>query len=746
MSAPRRGRSPAAAAVLALLAAGCSKGRLPVLGPDQRPTVEITQAPAVSTQPFFYAYEIRWAGFDMDGNVDHFLYCVDPPTRANADTPWVSTTANRTTVLFRSDATDTLGAIAATGYHTFVLKAVDDRGLDSAPVWRSFTSFTVAPTVQILDPVPHALLQPLLPPSFRVTWTGSDPDGRTTSRPVKYKFAVFYAGSPLFPFGELLSDPDSLRRYFAPGFAGWDSVGGDTTWADVRDLIPDPNRLYKFIVIAIDEAGAYSPVLNPEINVLNFYVGFAGALGPQLTIFNSSFFYQYASGGFNTDPSTYIRTEAPANRPVTFNWSASLTSGGFITGYRWMLDGDVNDETPRTDEATDYKHWSQYSPLTTTVTFPPFALPPGQLTQTHVFFLEAKDNNDLLSLGAVQFTLVKPAFDRDLLFVNDTRLAPDHLISGLIDRPRGVWPTYAELDTFFFAHGGFPWRSYPAGTLSPTGVFQGYSFDTVGTRFVAGGIVPLEQLGHYRHVVWMVDGRAVANNFDGPTDPRDPMPSLEWISNPARSNDLGTWVTQGGKLWLLGGGAASALQHFWEKAGTASNVYSNADGELVPGRFMYDLVHWRSEITSGSISQGAPPPRPPGGWPGAPDYSRLPGYLFEKNPTDDPIDVYAPNRTNPSDYFQTGFTGEALTKDNVVTDTDPVTGAPLAALDTLYMTAGGGLGSSIRPFMTYYHGQESQPLVFSGFPLWYWSRPQQIAVIDWVLQDVWGLTRTNVPR
>ena len=742
MSAPRRRRGRAMAAALVLIAAGCGKGRLPVLGPDQRPTVEITQAPAVATQPFFYAYEIRWAGFDMDGTVDHFLYCVDPPSGARADTPWVSTTANRMTVLFRSDSSAALNAITATGYHTFVLKAVDDRGLASAPAWRSFTSFTVAPTVQITEPAPNHLFQPQFPPSFRITWTGSDPDGRTTSRPVKYKFRVFYQGGP--DWERLNSYPDSIRIDFAPNFASWDSVGGDTTFANLRDLIP--GRLYKFVVLAFDEAGAYSPIFNEDINVLDFYVGIAGALGPKLTIFNSSFFYQYPSGGFNTDPSAYIRTEGPAGRPVTFNWTAAVQQGTFVVGYRWMLDGDVNDETPRTDEATDTRHWSQYSPLTTTVTFPPFQLSAGQLTQTHVFFLEAKDNNDLLSLGAVQFTLVKPAFDRDLLVVNDTRFAPDRLIGGVIDQPRNAWPTYAELDTFLFARGGCPWRAYPAGTLSPVGEFQGYSFDTVGTRFVAGGIVPLEQLGHYRHVIWMVDGRAVVNNVDSPTDPRDPMPSLEWVSNPARSNNLATWVTQGGKLWLLGGGAASALQRFWEVPGTASNIYSNADGELVPGRFMYDLVHWRSEITSGSVSQGGPPPRPPGGWAGAPDYSRLPVYLFEKNATDDPFGVYAPNRQNSGDFYQTGFTGEALTKDNIVTDTDPVSGASVAALDTLYMTAGGGLGSSIRPFMTYYHGQESQPLVFSGFPLWYWTRPQALAVIDWVLQDVWGLTRANVPR
>jgi len=36
--------------------------------------------------------------------------------------------------------------------------------------------------------------------------------------------------------------------------------------------------------------------------------------------------------------------------------------------------------------------------------------------------------------------------------------------------------------------------------------------------------------------------------------------------------------------------------------------------------------------------------------------------------------------------------------------------------------------------------------VFTGFQLWYWRRPDQIRIVDWVLQTVWGLPRQNVPR
>ena len=75
-----------------------------------------------------------------------------------------------------------------------------------------------------------------------------------------------------------------------------------------------------------------------------------------------------------------------------------------------------------------------------------------------------------------------------------------------MDPPAGPWPTAAELDTFLFARGGVPWRSYPAGTLSPPGIFSGYEFDTIGTRGIsADGVVPLSLLGQYRHIVWYTD-------------------------------------------------------------------------------------------------------------------------------------------------------------------------------------------------------------------------------------------------
>jgi hypothetical protein len=738
----------AAAALIwfaALPLTGCTKSAPFELLPNQRPTIEVTQAPVHSDQPFFYGYELRWAGFDEDGSVDHFRYAVDPPTRADAETAWVSTRDNRRSFLFRSDEVDTLTDKTAEGFHTILLEAVDDRGAASVAVSRSLTSFTIAPTVQIIQPVPNHLFSPMFGPSFRLGWRGEDPDGRGTNRPVKYKYKLFPEDGPEFDFITLLVNPDSLRRRYAPHFTGWDSVGGDTTAVNFRDMVP--NRKYVAVVVAFDEVGAYSPVFNLDVNMLYFTVGYAGLLGPKFTVFNESFFYTFPGGGFSLDPATFVRTEAAAGRPVRFNWFATTNAGSFVSGYRWMLDGNISDETAREDELNDTNRWSRWGVQSTGVDLAAFN-PPGT-SESHTLYIEAQDNIAQISLAVVQFTVVKAIFDKELLIVDDTRLVTDRPVpGGCVAPPRQAWPTAAELDTFFFARGGKPWKCYPTGIVSNPGIFQGYAFDTLGTRFLPNGTLTLSQLSRYKHVVWYTDSKS-ARNVNEPNITVDPMSELRWLTYPGRTNPIGTWVSQGGQLWMFGGGAATAMQINWEKSGTASDVFANSDGELVPGRFMYDVFGWRSEIQAKGIAQAEKPGHPINRGPGTLDYSSLPDYLFEKSPATDPFATYAPNRTNQSDFYQGAHPAEGLTKPNEVTqDVDPSRDIVQmeSVVDTVYESVGGQLGST-RPVMTVWHGgTNGQRQIFSGFQLWYWRREQQIQILDWVLQTAWGIPRENVPR
>src|SRR5262249_28135759 len=63
-----------------------------------------------------------------------------------------------------------------------------------------------------------------------------------------------------------------------------------------------------------------------------------------------------------------------------------------------------------------------------------------------------------------------------------------------------------------------------------------------------------------------------------------------------------------------------------------------------------------------------------------------------------------------------------------------------STLDTLYLATGGSV-PGVLPIMTYYHGFESGPVVFSGFPIWHFQRAQCQGLVDFVLQDIWGLPK-----
>lgn len=738
-----------AAAALAVLAAfslfACSKKQLAgVAGlatPNLAPTVELSQVPAPADTMGTYVYELSWAGFDPDGRVEKFFYTIDPPSRALADTVWTATTANRHTFTFRSDSVGSSNSLRARGYHTVAVYCVDNDDARSPVVFASFTTTTIAPTVQILSPTPSALLSRELASAMRVEWLGLDPDGVGTQLPASYRWKVFGSSGGLSVAG-ILADPDTLRQLFAPTFASWDSLPGDARSVEVRNLVPGQN--YVFAVVAIDQAGAYSPVFTASSNLLAFHVNATASLGPTITITSPTFTYTYPSGGFFVDPAFFIHAEFAADNPVQFVWSAQAAPGSFVRNYRWAVDiASIDSETPRTNEDTDFAHWSRLT-TTTSLALPAYSPTGGRLSETHLFYLEANDDLGFTSLGVVQFTVVRGTFDHDLLIVDDTWLALDHgAVGGCVQAPVGSWPTAAELDTFLYAAGNKPYRCYPSGTRSPVGVFAGYAFDTLATHFTPVSGLNLQKLDRYRNILWLCDVNSALNFTDDPKAPRQPMPELRFWNTPGNSSPLSTWLLQGGRLWLAGGGAALASLRAYDAPRSPSNVYSAALGELTQGRLMYDSAHWRSEITVLKSARAVRSSRAVGGWPGAPDYTQLPAELVEMTPETDPL---PPLRANA--VYVSSYAAEHLTKSNGIVELDnpdPNVGHSVSALDTIYETKGGDAGSG-WPVMTLYHGSENNTFVFSGFPLWYFQRAQTIQLVDFVLQRVWGLTRTPVVR
>ena len=755
-----KSRTLSAAAVLAvaLSAQGCGKQSGAFFRAfNQRPTVNLTAAPIGTADTAWYSYEIHWSGSDPDGRIERFEYAIDPPTAPAADTAWIATTNTREQFYFRATEPywDPVHGWRANGFHVFAIRAVDDRGAFSPVVSRAFFSYTIAPTVRITLPAPSPLLSRQLPQGARIEWKGADEDGVGSKQPVRYKYRLFRSDDSEFNFTVALVFPDSLRRFYAArSFAGWDSVSGDTT--SVSFGLLELNVPHLFVVIAIDEAGAYSPEFSLETNMLRFTPVLAAGLGPRFTVYNDYFRFEYPSGGTSEDPLSWINLELPAGMRFTFHWFATPIEGTSIAGYRWKLDDG---------------EWSVPGD-TTNVTLGPFA---GG--EEHFLYLWAEDSWGLGSLAIIHFRIVALTLEHELLVVDDTRLAPDRLgASGVpLAYANTYWPAAAELDTFLFARGGFPWRG-PQGIsgdlpLSKPGVFEGYAYDTLGTRRgfeIASAGVPLGLLGRYRHVLWLTDLTG-ALTTGGPDSPVDPLSTLRWMSAPGRTNTLAAYLFSGGEVWLAGGTGLTCATLPYNATGSHINdnifgpgytVFSATAGELAPGRFAWDAAHWRSEFVA---SRPLTLPRRStwalGSWsqPGwqysrpvtAPDYSRLPASLRRRALALG--DSLPPTRTGYSaSFYSTAISPavEYLTIENFIhedVDPDPGVTDSRAVLDTLMQFQGGALATqftgNVPVAMTYYHGIETPRFVSTGFDLWTWSRQDVAALVDFVLQDIWGMNR-----
>jgi hypothetical protein len=780
MNTRRLAAAPALVALAAgLIAAwGCNKKPIvPIVGGNQPPTVRITTAPLDTTELNYYVITLNWIGFDPDGRVDHFLFAVDPPRDPGGDTLWEPTTDNTLTRSFACPLPDRPDSTKSSDFHVFVIKAVDDDGAMSPPVARAFWSYTLAPRVEIRVPRASPLVKYYIPPAVLIQWEGFDDDGVFTQKPVKYKFKRLDATTEV-TLAQADRTPDLVRQYYAPrNWAGWDSLPGDTTQKQYTNLTPvqagSPlGGEFMFVVVAFDEAGAYSPLFSRNTNMVYCIVTFAGAQNPKIGLFNDFFLYEYEQGSFRpNDPSQVVQIEVPAgegrNDKLTFNWYADPARdardnliGGPIRSYRWAVDiTDLEDETRRSDEEIDLAHWSQKSVLVTSCRIGPYA---GG--ETHKFYLEAEDINGLISLGTVQFTTVRASFAKPLLIVDDTRYTID-VIQPRTDcyhpsnRPRGNWPTAAELDTFLYAKGGVPWRCYPpvGAVLTTPGIFNGYPFDTLGTNTGVEDLsVRLSKLGQYQQVIWLVDGQGALNNESG-NDVTAAKTSMRYMNNVRKSNTLGAYVRQGGRVWLVGNAATASLINF--NQGTTLNpgpgnddqppipatlTFRNTDNELVAGRFVYEQAHWRSEfkqypITGGRIRRYL------GRFESAPGiYAGLPAEIQIKSSATDPFPL---NRSlTPAVFYQTQFQVEFLSAANeILEDLDPGPREDFrSTLDTLYkVTAPGSLQPDTGPgalqsvVMTRYHGGDNQEFLLTGFNIWNFRRSQCKALVDFVLQQLW---------
>jgi hypothetical protein len=563
-----------------------------------------------------------------------------------------------------------------------------------------------------------------------------------------------------------LSDPDSLRRQDAPNnWQGWDSTSAETTFTRYQNLTP--GKSYLFAVTGFDEAGDYDPVFRRDKNVLHIRVQLEETGGPDLLV-QAPGLFQFSEGGWADDPASAIRCEVAAGRPLRVRLVAQPTGGLDLLGHRWVLDPvDPDDETPRAGP-DDFAHWSPW----TSEPVIDLGVQGGASFKrsVHRLYFQVRTGHggcngfegDFVSKGLFEYVVVRATMNRELLIVDDTRLQVDRHDpnDGALLPYTGPWPSATELDTFLYARGGVPWHGTfnpPAGVLSSPGLFAGFAFDTLGTRGLRTGFgvtepinssrldgtVPLSVLADYRHVIWLTD--PLATVFSSPVDdPLSPMSTLRHMSSARERNVLSTYSDMGGKLWLVGATATAACMP-WDRTQNNSPVprFSASQGELSEGRMPWDAVHLRSEVARAS---GTTVTRSLGRFSADPGlFGPLPTALDRRNVTFDPL---PPTRFSVSQFNVNSFFVETISLPNSIIedlDPDPEFGLIASTLDSIYSASGNTVPGTL-PAMALYHGSDNGQVLWSGFDIWSFKRADCAAIVNWVLQDLWGLTPSPQPN
>ncbi|MBN1164559.1 MAG: hypothetical protein JXB45_08270 [Candidatus Krumholzibacteriota bacterium] len=469
---------------LAVILTGCAETIFTGTPDSNRaPEVWLTSGP-VEHDTTGYQVHFYWSGWDPDGEIDYFEFTIcdggdDPIGFSPADTAnrdnWFTTTGHDSVFRVAADENPRRVKEGTATYvrydktHTFFLRAVDLQGKKSVVVTRSFTAWTIAPTVLIERPARSATGSYQYSTKVSFGWTASDPIDALSNLqdPDSIRYLHLEIDNEVTNVDKVIADMNANPMdyeelwcpwifYRAPGDSGRATMLGD-------DEILKSGSSYIFAVQAKDEAGAVTAIFNKTTNVRYFQSSVNA--GPMLTIEEPYLgFFKFQATNFNP-----VLKELPPGVELNFSWKADAQSyGAEIVGFRYGWDVlDVNNPSD----------WAvPYGPNRTS---PPKTLYAG----THTFMVEALDNSLVVTRGTIVVEIVPFSMERNLLWVDDFYAPADPL-------PLKNMPSEGEHDEFWIgicekADGFFPERD----------VYDGANYSSDDPP-------PIRVIAKYKNIIW----------------------------------------------------------------------------------------------------------------------------------------------------------------------------------------------------------------------------------------------------
>ncbi len=418
---------------------------------NQRPTVGITggvlenAADIGENRVHFY-----WYGADRDGVIRWFEWAVDDTISENA---WHRTTSFDDWIVTRAATyaePDGYG-----DWHTFYVRAVDDKYYRSCPDIRLFNAHTIAPTSEIESPDGNEDAR--WASTLRFTWSGQDLDAASADQQPAY-YEIKHIADPgidvtrlkdvaeLFEKAEnLLQAPkgadfpaDSVSEYLARAKRAWKRVPGTVTeqWLEEMKV----GSRYGFAVRAIDEAGAVEQrVFGDRSRNRNWVTFLVVDTRINVAVFEPSMGRHSFDTGVFADP--WEVTIAPGQR-FRLQWQADASASGTEPGpcnYGFDIPdpGDEDEPFRATDGRGGWIGWAPRDQMQDVISFP------ADGPKVHYFYLKMRDvsnKKETETRCVVNITLAQFGFTRRFLVVDDQRSCPRR-VDGVRtdDVPEDAW-------------------------------------------------------------------------------------------------------------------------------------------------------------------------------------------------------------------------------------------------------------------------------------------------------------------
>jgi hypothetical protein len=435
----------------ALLAIGCADNTFDGTEKEnQPPQVWLSSAPPEGSTAE-YTLHLFWGGWDPDGELAYYEWVVtnnvggvfDPADTTGAD-KWRRVYSNDSTFTFTADVladsseahSELLKPVDFVRTHTFFIRAVDDRGLASVkPAYRSFTSRTLSPVVDILVPRRVAYNPAEVAPITTFSWTARDyiSNERQVQEPDSVRWIL--VSTNVFN-GSWTATADYIRTHpHAPEWSNWRYYRAPGDSGKSWTTRPLDFGAYMFGVQVKDEAGAVCPVFDEDRNLRRVAVT-PRLTGPRLTVYN-----RYLGSIVTSSPNSPVTIiDMPAGVPMSFRFSADASSyGGVVSGYRYGWDiQDFKDES----------QWEiSYTPFVTYNNGVPSASSPQRTWRfdSHTFYIEVIDNSGYTSRAGITVNIVPFTFRKNLVFIDDYHEASSAGFQGT----NGGSPSDEEHDAFW---------------------------------------------------------------------------------------------------------------------------------------------------------------------------------------------------------------------------------------------------------------------------------------------------------